>query len=135
MAEGAHNDMGGIKAILLAGTSAALWSPGWAIADAPAAIVPPQKMDEFRVTPKVDAEDLKSREKAPLKQMRDFLDKKGRSIGTSVRESPTQDGRRIAEVAMGETVFCIDDRRGQIDFAGIGRGGTAMRPVAGRHCQ
>ncbi len=94
---------------------------------------PVQKLDEIRVTPKIDPEDLKAREKTPLQKMRDFLDQRGKSMGTVVRESPTGDGRRIAQVNMGEQIFCIDDKRGVIDFAAdtttIKRGGVVTRPV------
>jgi len=96
---------------------------------------PKQKMDEIRVSPQVQPEDRKPAEKPPLKKMNELLNGKGKSLGTVVMESPTSDGRRIAEITRGDTVFCVEDRRGQIDFAGIGRGGMATRPAVGKHCR
>jgi len=92
-------------------------------------------MDEIRVSPQIEPEDRKSAEKPPLKKLNEFLNGKGKSLGTVVMESPASDGRRIAEITRGDTVFCVEDRRGQIDFAGIGRGGMATRPVVGKHCR
>ncbi len=108
---------------------------GDALAQTTLAPVPKQKMDEIRVSPQIEPEDRKSVEKPPLQKMNEFLNGKGRSLGTVVTESPTSDGRRIAEITMGDTVFCVEDRRGQIDFSGIGRGGMATRPAVGKHCR
>lgn len=100
----------------------------------PAAPAAPQKLDEIRVHGTTEPEDRKGAEKTPLQKMREKLEKSGSPRGTTVKESTAADGTRKAQVDVGRSRFCIEQRIGQIDFSGIGKGGMAMKPMPGKEC-
>jgi hypothetical protein len=92
-------------------------------------------VDEIRVYGTIDPEDIERPDKTPIQKLRDTLDKAPIKRGTDVKERVTSDGRRIAQIDVDGKRFCVEDRSGQIDFAGMGRGGAAMRLVMGKECR
>jgi hypothetical protein len=83
----------------------------------------------------IDPEDIERPDKTPIQKLRNTLDKVPMKRGTVVKERVTDDGRRIAQIDVNGNRFCVEDRSGQIDFAGMGRGGMAMRLPVGKECR
>lgn len=93
------------------------------------------RVDEIRVYGAIDTEDVERADTTPIQKLRDTLDKVPLRRGTVVKERVTDDGRRIAQIDVNGNRFCVEDRSGQIDFSGMGRGGMAMRLLIGKECR
>jgi hypothetical protein len=93
------------------------------------------RVEEIRVYGTIDPEDIERPDKTPIQKLRNTLDKVPMKRGTVVKERVTDDGRRIAQIDVNGNRFCVEDRSGQIDFAGMGRGGMAMRLPVGKECR
>ena len=62
--------------------------------------------------------DPRNREKSPIQKMRETLDQQTKERSDFVTESTASDGARYAQVNVGGKIYCIEERRGIIDFAG-----------------
>ncbi len=102
--------------------------------DKQAAPAAPQKLDEIRIYGTTEPEDHKGTQKTPLQKMRETLEKSNSPRVITVKESTAADGTRKAQVDVGGNRFCVEQRVGQIDFSGIGKGGMAMKPMPGKGC-
>lgn len=51
--------------------------------------------------------------------MRESLDKVGKSRENFVEESEANDGSRYAQINVAGSIFCVEERRGLINFSGI----------------
>ena len=58
-------------------------------------------------------------QKSPISRMRESLDKVGKSRENFVEESEANDGSRYAQINVAGSIFCVEERRGLINFSGI----------------
>ncbi len=82
----------------------------------------------------------RAQEKSPIQKLRDTLDKGAAERKDHVTETPANDGARYAQVKIGGKIYCIEERRGQIDIAGhVDVSGLVPRPSltspTGRRCR
>jgi len=70
----------------------------------------------------------------PIEKMHSFLDQVGQSRADSVAESTASDGARYAQINKGNNIYCIEERRGLIDFSGIHEKPLVTSP-AGTKCR
>lgn len=101
---------------------------------APKAAAPKvEELDRIIVEGVVDPEEARKRDKAAIGKMRDSLDKVASKRGLSAKETAANDSTRRAELSVNGSLFCLESRAGQIDWSGLGKGGTATKPT-GHSC-
>ena len=90
-----------------------------------------QQIPKIEVFGSTEPEDLKRPPKTPLQKMRESLDKVEPKVNFLVRDYVYNDGTRKAQIKTLAGLFCLEEKRGQIDFSGINRAriGVAMSPV------
>ena len=90
------------------------------------------QMPKIEVFDRAEPEDLKSATKTPIQSMRESLDMVGRTSNLLVRDFGYNDSSRRAQINTFSGVYCLEEKRGQIDFSGMNQAriGTAMRPVS-----
>ena len=93
--------------------------------------IEPVQLEEIRV---LGLAERQVREKSPIEKMRSVLDQHGQSRTDSVVESMAADGARYAQVNQGSRIYCIEERRGLIDFSGINEK-PLVTSVAGTKCR
>lgn len=91
----------------------------------------PVQLEEIRI---LDSTEHQPREKLPIEKMHSFLDQVGQSRADSVAESTASDGARYAQINKGNNIYCIEERRGLIDFSGIYEKPLVTSP-AGTKCR
>lgn len=96
---------------------------------------PLQALPKIEITGRIEPEDVKRAEKTSIQKMRERLDQAGSAPTFSFREKTRNDGTRISQIRTLSGVYCLEERRGQIDFSGINasRLGMPMRAV-GKDC-
>lgn len=89
------------------------------------------QMPKIEVFGIAEPEDLKSATKTPIQKMRESLDKTGRTGSFLVRDYGYNDSTRRAQISTLSGVYCLEEKRGQIDFSGMNQAriGVAMSPV------
>ena len=96
---------------------------------------PPQKVEEIVVRGRTEHEDFRAVQKTPIQKMREKLEKSANPRILQLDEFKSSSGVRTAQVAVGGRIFCIEERRGQIDFSGMGKGGLSMIPLTKPDCR
>ncbi len=91
----------------------------------------PVQLEEIRI---LGSTERQPREKLPTEKMRSFLDQVGQSRADSVAESTASDGARYAQINKGNRIYCIEERRGLIDFSGMHEKPLVTSP-AGTKCR
>ena len=73
----------------------------------------------------------KAAEKTPIQKLRAKLDAVPPTTNFSVRDYIGNDGIRKAEITTMRGKFCLQERRGQIDFSGLNKDmlGRPMKPI------
>ena len=96
-------------------------------------IIPPVviQIPKIEVFGRAEAEDLKPATKTPIQKMQESLDKAGRTGNFLVRDYGYNDSTRRAQINTLSGLYCLEEKRGQIDFSGMNQAriGVAMRPV------
>ena len=89
------------------------------------------QIPKIEVFGRAEPEDLKPATKSPIQRMRESLDKVGRPGNFLVRDFGYNDSTRRAQINTLSGAYCLEEKRGQIDFSGMNQAriGTAMRPV------
>ena len=89
------------------------------------------QIPKIEVFGRAEPEDLKSATKTPIQRMRESLDSVGRPGNFLVRGFGYNDSTRSAQINTFSGAYCLEAKRGQIDFSGMNQAhtGTAMRPV------
>jgi hypothetical protein len=89
------------------------------------------QIPKIEVFGRAEPEDRKPATKTPIQKMQESLDKAGRVANFSVREYGYNDSTRRAQINTLSGVYCLEEKRGQIDFSGMNQAriGVAMRPV------
>jgi hypothetical protein len=116
-----------LAALLTLPTFAHAEPPATEVIIAPVVIQIP-KIEVFGLA---EPEDLKSTEKTPIQKMQVSLDKAGRTGNFLVRDYGYNDSTRRAHINTLSGLYCLEEKRGQIDFSGMNQAriGVAMRPV------
>ena len=96
---------------------------------------PPQRVEEIVVRGRTEPEDFRAVQKPPMQKMREKLEKSASPRILQLDEFKSSSGVRTAQVAVGGRIFCIEERRGQIDFSGMGKGGLSMIPLTKPDCR
>jgi hypothetical protein len=78
-----------------------------------------------------ELEDIKAAAKSPIQKMQESLDKTGRTGNFLVRDYGYNDSTRRAQVHTLSGLYCLEEKRGQIDFSGMNQAriGVGMRPA------
>ena len=89
------------------------------------------QIPKIEVFGRAEPEDLKPATKMPIERMRESLDKAGHTGNFLVRDFGYNDSSRRAQINTLSGAYCLEEKRGQIDFSGMNQAriGTAMRPV------
>jgi hypothetical protein len=95
---------------------------------------PVQEIEKIEVYGKIEPEDFRPKEKTPLQKLKEKLESSRNPIEFSVRDY-TSGGTRKAQINTASGAFCLEERTGQIDFSGLGKGGNALMPSDGKTCK
>ena len=89
------------------------------------------QIPKVEVFGRAEPEDRTPATKTPIQKMQESLDKAGRVANFSVREYGYNDSTRRAQINTLSGMYCLEEKRGQIDFSGINqaRVGVAMNPA------
>jgi hypothetical protein len=113
---------------LLASSAIAHAEPASAEVVIPRTVIQIPKIEVFG---RAEPEDIRPTEKTPIQKMQESLDKAGRVANFSVREYGYNDSTRRAQINTLSGLYCLEEKRGQIDFSGMNQAriGVAMRPA------